>query len=150
MVCLHSVEIQQINPKVGWVEQDPLDIVNNILLCVQEACKKLPEFGYSVKDIVSIGVTNQRETTVVWDKITGQPLYNAIGEYLYGQFRIGKLIFFVYLVWSDNRTEGIVDKILARIPDQNKDYFKSISGNDSWKMYMRFVLDTPKIINTPK
>lgn len=65
--------------------------------------------GYSVQDIASIGITNQRETTVVWDKLTGVPLYNAI-------------------VWNDIRTDETVDKLLARLPDQNKDHFKSISG----------------------
>lgn len=65
--------------------------------------------GYSVQDIASIGITNQRETTIVWDKLTGVPLYNAI-------------------VWNDIRTDETVDKLLARLPDQNKDHFKSISG----------------------
>lgn len=64
---------------------------------------------YNIKDIVCIGVTNQRETTVVWDKITGKPLYHAI-------------------VWNDIRTDETVDQILAKLPDQNKNYFKSISG----------------------
>lgn len=91
------------------MEQDPLDIVNTVLLCAREACCQLPSLGYTVRDIVSIGVTNQRETTVVWDRLTGQPLYNAI-------------------VWNDIRTDETVDKILARLPDHNKDYFKSISG----------------------
>lgn len=116
---------------MGWVEQDPLDIVNNVRLCVEEACKKLIDFGYSAKDIVSIGVTNQRETTVVWDKFTGEPLYNAIGEWLrllYNNKITENNFDFDCVVWSDNRTDGTVDKILAKIPDQNKDYFKSISG----------------------
>lgn len=65
--------------------------------------------GYSVQDIASIGITNQRETTIVWDKLTGVPLYNAI-------------------VWNDIRTDETVDKLLARLPDQNKDHFKPISG----------------------
>lgn len=66
--------------------------------------------GYSVQDIISIGVTNQRETTVVWDRLTGEPLYNA-------------------LVWSDIRTHITVDRILARIPEQNKNYFRVLSGS---------------------
>lgn len=75
-------------------------------------------------------MTNQRETTVVWDKVTGQPLYNAIG----GLLKIKKTIKYsnfslCFIVWNDIRTDVTVDKILARIPDQNKDYFKSISGN---------------------
>lgn len=108
-VCSHHTEIKQICPQEGWVEHDPIEIIKAVLHCITEACKKLEGLGYHVKDIVCIGITNQRETTVVWDKFTGQPLYNAI-------------------VWNDIRTDETVDKILARLPDQNKNYFKSISG----------------------
>jgi glycerol kinase len=78
-------------------------------LCATEACYKLNQLGYNVKDIVAIGVTNQRESTVVWDKLTGEPLYNA-------------------LIWNDIRTDQTVDRILARLPEENKNHFKDISG----------------------
>lgn len=79
-LCSHSVDIRQHSPHEGWREQDPLDLINSVLLCAKEACGQLDALGFSVRDIVSIGVTNQRETTVVWDRFTGEPYYNAIGE----------------------------------------------------------------------
>lgn len=78
-LCKHQIEIKQLCPKEGWFEQDPIEILNAVLECATEACKKLEELGYSKQNIACIGITNQRETTVVWDKLTGQPLHNAIG-----------------------------------------------------------------------
>lgn len=54
-------------------------LLETVHLCAIEACVKLEALGYLVSDIASIGITNQRETTVAWDKNTGKPLYNAIG-----------------------------------------------------------------------
>lgn len=105
----HKLEINLISPQDGWFEQNPIEILEAIKICANKACEKLDQLGYSHTDIVTIGVTNQRETTVVWDKFTGEPLYNAI-------------------VWNDIRTDVTVDRILARLPDQNKNYFKEISG----------------------
>lgn len=81
-ICSHSVEVNQITPKEGWVEQNPIEILEAVRYCATEACSKLEELqtGLTLKDIAAIGITNQRETTVVWDKNTGEPLYNAIGE----------------------------------------------------------------------
>lgn len=73
----------QISPRDRWVEQDPLEILDAVRTCADKAIQKLDSFIpsiYSVKDIIAIGITNQRETIVVWDKHTGQPLYNAIGK----------------------------------------------------------------------
>lgn len=67
------------------MEQDPLEILDAVRKCAAKAIRKLDNFIpsiYNVKDIVAIGVTNQRETTVVWDKHTGLPLYNAIGKHI--------------------------------------------------------------------
>ncbi|MFL0353187.1 glycerol kinase GlpK [Xanthomarina sp. GH4-25] len=78
-------ELTQYYPESGWVEHDP----NQIYLDQKETFKKvLNETGIHPKDIAAIGITNQRETTVVWDKDTGEPVYNAI-------------------VWLDNRTKDI-------------------------------------------
>ena len=68
-------ELKQIFPKPGWVEEDPNEIFSTQLGTAVEAMAKI---NINAKDIVSIGITNQRETTIVWDKTTGEVLYNAI------------------------------------------------------------------------
>lgn len=68
-------EFPQIYPKNGWVEHNPLDILGSQVGVVAEA---LIRANVSATDILSIGITNQRETTIIWDKITGKPIYNAI------------------------------------------------------------------------
>ena len=90
-------EHAQIFPRPGWVEHNPLEIWEKTLLCMKEALQRSKT---DPKDIVAIGVTNQRETVVVWDPRTGQPLYNAI-------------------VWQDRRTAPITDNL-------RKNYFDVI------------------------
>ncbi|MFN3705740.1 MAG: glycerol kinase GlpK [Thermoflexales bacterium] len=94
-------EHRQIYPRPGWVEHDPLEILHHARETFQQA---LAQVGASPKDIAAIGVCNQRETTVVWDRSTGKPLHNAI-------------------VWQDTRTadlcaelakDGGVDRFRAR------------------------------------
>ena len=68
-------EFRQIFPKPGWVEHDPMEIWSSQLSVTMEAMGKI---GAHYSDIAAIGITNQRETTVVWDKETGEPVYNAI------------------------------------------------------------------------
>ncbi|MFU0828533.1 MAG: Glycerol kinase [Lachnoclostridium sp.] len=82
-------EFPQIYPHPSWVEHDPLKIWETQLNVAREAMKKI---GALAKDIAAIGITNQRETTIVWDKNTGKPVYNAI-------------------VWQCRRTSGIVDEL---------------------------------------
>ncbi len=82
-------EFQQIFPKPGWVEHDPLEIWSTQMGVATEAISMK---GLSVSDIAAIGITNQRETTVVWNKTTGQPIYNAI-------------------VWQDRRTADFCDTL---------------------------------------
>lgn len=108
-LCSHSVEVNQICPQEGWVEQDPKELLVAIQQCINEACTHLGYLGYQVSDIATLGITNQRETTVVWDKVTGEPLYNAI-------------------VWHDIRTNALVDGILAKLPDHNQNHYKEIAG----------------------
>ncbi|XP_063161277.1 glycerol kinase isoform X2 [Candoia aspera] len=105
----HQVEIQQKFPKEGWVEQDPKEILQSVYECVERTCEKLNHLNIDISNIKAVGVSNQRETTVVWDKETGQPLYNAI-------------------VWLDLRTQSTVERLLKRIPGQNKSFFKSRTG----------------------
>jgi glycerol kinase len=80
-------EHAQIYPQPGWVEHDPLEIWQR----TQQVIRGVLE-GFSPKDIAAVGITNQRETTVVWDKRTGKPYYNAI-------------------VWQDTRTKSICDEL---------------------------------------
>lgn len=108
-IASHQVRITQIVPRDGWTEQNPVEVLEAVRLCAIEACHQVEKLGYLVKDIAAIGITNQRETTVVWDKNTGEPLYNAI-------------------VWNDIRTAKTVDKVLARLPDQNHNHFRALSG----------------------
>ena len=82
-------EFSQIFPKAGWVEHDPMEIWATQLGMAQEAMAKI---GVTAKDISAIGITNQRETTVVWNKNTGVPVYNAI-------------------VWQCRRTAGMCDEL---------------------------------------
>ncbi len=82
-------EFQQIFPKPGWVEHDPLEIWSTQMGVATEAISMK---GLSVNDLAAIGITNQRETTVVWNKTTGQPIYNAI-------------------VWQDRRTADFCDNL---------------------------------------
>jgi len=85
-------EFTQIYPKPGWVEHDPMEIWGSQIGVAKEVLLKC---GLTVNDIAAIGITNQRETTVVWDKNTGKPVYNAI-------------------VWQCRRTAPICDDLKAR------------------------------------
>ena len=75
IVNMVSREFKQIYPKSGWVEHNPMEIWKSQLKSARLAMQKA---NLNVTDIASIGITNQRETTVIWDKYTGKPIYNAI------------------------------------------------------------------------
>ena len=79
-----------------WHEHDPVEIIESIETCIEGAVKLFEEKGYSSSSIKAVGITNQRETTVVWDHETGEPLYNAI-------------------VWTDTRTQALVRKLKGRL-----------------------------------
>lgn len=70
IVAHHQVDLPQIYPQPGWVEQDPLVILDTVHVCIEETIKKMKSAGLRPSDIQSIGITNQRETTVVWDRLT--------------------------------------------------------------------------------
>jgi glycerol kinase len=85
-------EFTQVYPKPGWVEHDPMEIWSTQISVATEAMAKL---GIIAEEIASIGITNQRETTIVWNKKTGQPVYNAI-------------------VWQCRRTSEMIDDLKAK------------------------------------
>ncbi|HLU55984.1 MAG TPA: glycerol kinase GlpK [Pseudonocardia sp.] len=88
-VARHQLEHEQILPQAGWVEHNPTEIWERTSAVVQSALNKA---NLSASDLAAIGITNQRETTVVWDRTTGRPLYNAI-------------------VWQDTRTDRIASAL---------------------------------------
>jgi glycerol kinase len=75
IIGMAQQSLRQIYPKKGWVEHDPLDILASVLGVYAQA---LVRAGISAKDLAAMGIANQRETTIVWEKSTGRPIYNAI------------------------------------------------------------------------
>jgi glycerol kinase len=92
IVSIGQREFRQIYPNPGWVEHDPLEIWNVQLSAAREA---LMQANVRPEEIAAIGITNQRETCVVWDRATGLPIHNA-------------------LVWQDRRTAGVCDELKAQ------------------------------------
>ncbi|KAK1395940.1 Glycerol kinase [Heracleum sosnowskyi] len=93
VVGSHQVEFTQFYPQAGWVEHDPMEILESVRTCMTKAIEKATADGHDVeKGLKAIGITNQRETTVIWSKSTGAPLHNAI-------------------VWMDVRTTSICRKL---------------------------------------
>ena len=89
IVASHQLEHTQIFPQPGWVEHDPMEIWANTQKCITEALKKARLRG---RDLSGIGITNQRETIVAWEKESGNVYHNAI-------------------VWQDLRTSAFVDAL---------------------------------------
>lgn len=103
VVGYHQLEHEQIYPKPGWVEHNPMEIWDR----TQEVIKvTLQKYNIKPEEIAAIGVTNQRETTIVWDKNTGKPYYNAI-------------------VWQCTRTKDICDELAK---DGGQDRFRPKVG----------------------
>ena len=75
IVSMAQHEFPQIYPKAGWVEQDPMDIYANQYASLTECIAKS---GVDTAEIAAVGITNQRETVIAWNKTTGKPVYNAI------------------------------------------------------------------------
>ncbi|KAL8363383.1 hypothetical protein RB601_009245 [Gaeumannomyces tritici] len=90
----HQIEFENLYPESGWHEHDPLELLSSVEECIEQTMRKFSASrpGASVR---AVGITNQRETTVVWDSVTGEPLYNAV-------------------VWPDTRTGGLVRELRAR------------------------------------
>ena len=103
IVSTGQLEHEQIFPRAGWVEHDPAEIWRNTREVIGQALGKA---DLTRHDIAAVGITNQRETAVVWDRTTGEPVYNAI-------------------VWQDTRTQDIVDRLAA---DGGVERFKAKVG----------------------
>ena len=88
IVAMKSYEFEQIYPQPGWVEHDPTAILNTQIDALREVVRIS---GAPLDSVAAIGMTNQRETTLLWDRKTGRPLHNAI-------------------VWQCRRTAPIVDR----------------------------------------
>ncbi|WP_043535862.1 glycerol kinase GlpK [Actinomyces polynesiensis] len=103
IVAVGQQEFTQIFPNPGWVEHDPKEIWDSVRAVVADAFAKA---GINRHQLAAVGITNQRETTVVWDKNTGEPVYNAI-------------------VWQDTRTAAIARELAG---DKGMDRYKDICG----------------------
>ena len=103
IVSLAQKTFRQVFPKPGWVEHNPMEIWGSQSGVAREA---LEEAGVRPEEVAAIGITNQRETTIVWDKATGKPIYNAI-------------------VWQCRRTAAICDELKAR---GLEDYIRENTG----------------------
>ncbi|MBO9338161.1 MAG: glycerol kinase GlpK [Chloroflexus sp.] len=103
VICYDQKEHEQIYPRPGWVEHSPDEIWERTQSVIRSALSK---GGLSASDIVAVGITNQRETTVVWNRNTGRPVYNAI-------------------VWQDTRTDQICNELAA---DGGQDRFRPKVG----------------------
>lgn len=92
ILAVSQKEFTQIYPKEGWVEHNPMEIWSSQYAVMMEV---VAQSGIHVSDLAAIGITNQRETTIVWDKTTGTPIYNAI-------------------VWQCRRTAPLVDQLIQQ------------------------------------
>jgi glycerol kinase len=121
-VASHQLEHAQLTPRPGWVEHDPDEIIEAVRRCVGGA---LREAGVDAGALAAVGVSNQRETTVVWDRRTGRPAYNAI-------------------VWQDTRSADAVAH-LAGTGDGGIDRFRATTGlpisTYSSALKLRWILD---------
>ncbi|CAO3678064.1 unnamed protein product [Rhizopus stolonifer] len=108
LVTFHQIELEQHYPQPGWIEHDPFELLDSVNICIEHAVRKLGLMGYSASDIQCVGLTNQRETLITWDRLTGEPLYPAI-------------------VWSDARTIETVEQ-LTKKSDKGLDALKDICG----------------------
>lgn len=111
VLASHQIELKKTFPQEGWVEQDPVELLNAVRESINKAIEQFQNHNGDITGIMAVGVTNQRESTIVWDKNTGEPLYNSI-------------------VWLDMRTTSIVEQLLDTVPNKtrNKNYLKPLCG----------------------
>ncbi len=103
-VGMHQLEHEQIYPQPGWVEHDPMEIWERTQAVIKGA---MANVGITHEDLAAVGITNQRETAVVWDKLTGKPLHNAV-------------------VWMDTRNNKLVADVVEKAGGQ--DAYRPLTG----------------------
>jgi glycerol kinase len=125
IVGLHQLEHRQIYPRPGWVEHDANEIWHNVQAVTRAA---LDDAGLSRADVAAVGITNQRETTLVWDAVTGEPVGNAI-------------------VWQDTRTDHLIRELAG---DAGPDRFRATTGLPLATYFagpkLRWLLDTDPVL----
>ncbi|CAI5479156.1 unnamed protein product [Closterium sp. Yama58-4] len=110
VVASHQMEFEQIQPQAGWVEHDPMVILSTVRQCMEGAMAAARSKGVVVgpATVRAVGLTNQRETTVVWRRSTGEPLYNAI-------------------VWMDVRTSAVCQRLEQQLSG-GRDEWRGVTG----------------------
>ena len=103
IIAISQKEFTQIYPREGWVEHNPMEIWSSQYSVMMEV---VAQSGIQISDLAAIGITNQRETTIIWDKATGTPIYNAI-------------------VWQCRRTAPLVDELVEK---GLSDHIKAVTG----------------------
>ncbi|KAJ1954471.1 Glycerol kinase, partial [Dipsacomyces acuminosporus] len=107
VVASHQCEYQNHYAKAGWVEKSPSEILESVETAIVGACRRFNSLGYDASQIKSVGITNQRETTVAFDIETGEPLTNAI-------------------IWNDVRTKDLVRTLVEEAGSATR--FATING----------------------
>lgn len=146
LVTYHQEPIQILTPQPGWVEQDPNEILDKTMLCIEKAVDKFEGLGHDRSAIKGncfrcasvrrhrspavIGVTNQRETTVLWDKHTGKVLHNA-------------------LVWLDARTQETVDFLLKQF-NKHRDCLQVRSVRGTVRLEVRLSPRSNAVCRSPR
>lgn len=109
ILASHQVETTSLHPQKGWCEQDPNEILSTVLLCIEKVVEKCKSSSIDLSLIKAVGITNQRESVVVWDKLNGKPLHPAI-------------------IWLDARTTDLVDALIEKTPSRSKMEFQNLCG----------------------
>uniref|UniRef100_A0A1B0DIC7 glycerol kinase n=1 Tax=Phlebotomus papatasi TaxID=29031 RepID=A0A1B0DIC7_PHLPP len=108
ILTCHEVSLKQLSPKPGWIEYDPVDVWKTIIECIEVCIRNLVLLDINPQDIIAVGLTNQRETVVVWSVESGEVLHNAIA-------------------WNDIRCVETVQQLLRKAKNR-PNYLKEVCG----------------------
>lgn len=121
VVAQHQVPVTPVYPASGWIELDPDELYDTVVVCLNECAKQILNKGRRIESVAGIGVTNQRETTIVWSRVTGKALAPAI-------------------VWSDSRTTDLVKKFINLAPGKQANAFQRKTGLPMHSYFSAFKL----------